>query len=144
MGTDSVGNGAYTFWDDEYSFKGPCYITYNYGQEGEYLNYKEYTVGGPDLGTVGASILIATGAKLLNNNTNQEFSFVLNNIYDLGGNAGEWSTEIEKDGIYHRISGGSFDRGSGAIDGSLDEDYPGEGGGTTGDISTSSRPILYK
>ena len=144
-GANLVGNGMSTFWDDEYSFKGPCYIIYNYGQdEGEYVNYKEYIVGDPGLGAHGASILIATGAKLLNNNTNQEFSFVLNNIYDIGGNAGEWSTEMRKDGNSHRISGGSFDRGSGAIDGSLDEDYPGEGSGTTGDISTSSRPILYK
>ena len=142
-GTDSEGNGMFTFWNGEYSIKGGCYNPLYNG----YNYYMEYT-SDLEIAEAGAAaprgLLIETGAKLLDNSTNNETGFVLNNIYDIGGNAGEWSTEMRKDGSSHRISGGSFDRYAGAIDGSLDEDYPGEGGGTTGDISTSSRPILYK
>ena len=144
-GTNLVGNRNDIFWDNMYSIKGSCYII-DYFQEGGYTYLKEYKAGGEltGAGVSGASILLAMGAKLLNNNTNQQFSFVLNNIYELAGNSGEWSTEIRKDGNSHRISGGSFKNGQGIIDGSFDEGYFGESVGTTGDISTSSRPILYK
>ena len=133
------GNYNDTFVMPQYSIKGSCYIV-NGGEYNEYNNFLEY-INGVSLTDAMGYMLIETGAKLLDNDTNQETGFVLNNIYDLGGNAGEWSTEMLKSDNSHRISGGSFDTiNQGGIDGNSSIYYS----GITGKISTSSRPILYK
>ena len=94
-------------------------------------------------GVTGGRILLTTGAKLLDSTVSQEIGFCANNIYDLGGNAGEWSTEMLKSDNSHRISGWSFEDGSSWI-GGIDNNSNPYQSGLTGDISTSSRPILYK
>ena len=93
-------------------------------------------------GASGGRILLTTGAKLLDSTVSREIGFCANNIYDLCGNAGEWSTEMLKSDNSHRISGWSFKdtRKRKGIDNNLDPYRS----GLTGDISTSSRPILYK
>ena len=141
----TIGNYNDTFWYDKYSIKGSCYVVGGDISVSEGYNYFEEYIKGESITYAGSmstnAILLVTGAKLLNNN-NQETSFVSNNIYDLGGNAGEWSTEMLKSDNSHRISGRSFRdlNGDGWIDGNASM-YK---SGATGDISTSSRPILYK
>lgn len=61
----------------------------------------------------------------------------LNNIYDLAGNAGEWSTEQYIVNGEYRISGGTYQGNVIFIDSMLSS-------GTKGEDRTSSRPILYK
>lgn len=63
----------------------------------------------------------------------------LNNIYDLAGNAGEWSTEQYIVNGEYRISGGTYQGSAIFIDFNELVLY-----GTKGEDRTSSRPILYK
>mgnify|MGYP005785446927 FL=1 len=91
----------------------------------------------------GESILLETAATLRNDNTGkQEDPFSAKNIYDLGGNAGEWTTEYLKSNKTYRISGGSFLATS--VYYIIDNNMSIYSSGTTGGIGTSSRPILYK
>ena len=81
--------------------------------------------------------------QLINDNTGkQENPFCAKNIYDLGGNAGEWTTEYLKSDKTRRISGGSFILTS--AHNIIDNNMTIYSSGTAGDIGTSSRPILYK
>ena len=139
----TIGNYGGTFWGSSYSIKGSCYLL-DYYQEGGYRYLKEYTNGGSitEAGVTGISILVTTGAKLLDNNTNQETGFVSNNIYDLGGNAGEWSTEMLKSDNSHRISGRDFT--SANPEQWVDGDSMMYQTGTVGNLNITSRPILYK
>ena len=91
----------------------------------------------------GESILLETAATLRNDNTGkQEDPFSAKNIYDLGGNAGEWTTEYLKSDKTYRISGGSFITSNSRN--IIDNNMSIYSSGTTGGIGTSSRPILYK
>ena len=140
------GNYQDTFWpgsQEPLSFKGGYYAVnyyeeFGYGREENYILGEVFLGGAPS----GESILLETGAKILNSVTNREIGFCANNIYDLGGNAGEWSTEMLKDDNSHRISGGNF-QSVGVWEGKDNNSSPYQSG-LTGDISTSSRPILYK
>ena len=124
---DSVnGGGVYFYFKGRYFVEGGIDVsnTSNYmniGEAGEYV----------------WRVLIETGAD-----TQIEKRHALNNIYDLAGNAGEWSTERGINGSSHRISGGSYRNGSsrGIVDGNIAL----VSSGTTGNNETSSRPILYK
>ena len=84
------------------------------------------------------SIQIDTGAD-----TKPEKLTAVNNIYDLAGNTAEWSTEKRIDGSGYRESGGSF-QVSFHTQMVIDFNTFGTAYGTTGSISISSRPILYK
>lgn len=84
------------------------------------------------------SIQIDTGAD-----TKPEKLTAVNNIYDLAGNTAEWSTEKRIDGSGYRESGGSF-QVSFHTQMAIDFNTFGTAYGTTGSISISSRPILYK
>ena len=113
-------------------FKGYYYDSYNN------FNYaKNYTSIMDLYYSDMANILIATGASTNPSNRN-----AINNIFDLAGNTEEWTTEKLQNLEEHRLSGGSFQNSFRA--------YPiidGIGSfhsGTTGSITTSSRPILYK
>ena len=91
----------------------------------------------------GESILLETAATLRNDNTGkQEDPFSAKNIYDVGGNAGEWTTEYLKSDKTYRISGGSFITSNSRN--IIDNNMSIYSSGTTGGIGTSSRPILYK
>ena len=104
---------------------------------GELIKYDDYT-----------SMLMATEAELRSvqietgADTSPSKSCAVNNIFDLAGNAGEWITEKKKDGSGYRASGGNFMNSTayGVIDNNASFTIC----GTTGNISTSSRPILYK
>ena len=114
-------------------FKGYYYDSYNN------FNYaKDYTSIMDLYMRDIANILIATGA-----NTNPSNRNAINKIFDLAGNTEEWTTEKLQDSEEHRLSGGSFQASSrySIIDGA---NYGFENSGTTGSITTSSRPILYK
>ena len=92
----------------------------------------------------GESILLETAATLRNDNTGkQEDPFSAKNIYDLGGNAGEWTTEYLKSDKTYRISGGSFVKHNGP-NGVIDDNDFYTNSGIQGDTDISSRPILYK
>ena len=142
------GNYQDTFWDERYSIKGPCYLINCYYQgipyDNVYSYFANYTSGFmiTDAGSSGGRILLTTGAKLLDSTVSREIGFCANNIYDLGGNAGEWSTEMLKSDNSHRISGRSFKDLN--VNEWIDGDLVMYQSGLTGDISTSSRPILYK
>ena len=145
----TIGNYGDTFWDDKYSIKGSCYLIGSVsGKDTEYndgYNFFDEYIGGAaitDAGAIGGCILLTTGAKLLDNNTNQETGFVSNNIYDLGGNAGEWSTEMLKSDNSHRISGRDFT--SANPEQWVDGDSTMYQTGTVGNLNITSRPILYK
>ncbi len=69
--------------------------------------------------------------------------FVNNNIYDLGGNAGEWMTEIYISGNGHRITGGNCTNYSLAHP-IVDSNVSFVTYGLNAEFYTSSRPILYK
>ena len=84
------------------------------------------------------NVLVNTGA-----NTQPEKRNQVNNIYDFAGNTAEWSTERRIDGSGYRKSGGSFIELSNAYS-AIDGNATFYRAGTTGDYSTSSRPILYK
>ena len=143
IGGNIDGNMSDTFWPpagETRYFKGNYIIT-NYlediiqGEANEYTNGVGALGGSPS----GESILLETATTVRFDGV--EKRFVCNNIYDLVGNAGEWSTEKRKDSNLRRISGGSFTSSYGYMtDGNLTI-YRAE---LTGSISTSSRPILYK
>ena len=138
------GNYQDYFWPpygNNFMIKGSYYIV-NYTQELGYGYETDFTsaIDLLDASPSGESLLLETGAELKNSETG-EFGFCINNIYDLGGNAGEWSTEINNGDNNHRISGGSF-TSSGAKDIDYNSSIYREG--VYGNISTSSRPILYK
>ena len=144
---DNSGNwGIYQYGEgleENDTFKGNCYATQDgdkmeinvgYNKVSEYLSIFAYSVntGG------GGSMQIDTGAL-----TNPQKLTAANNIFDLAGNASEWTTERRIDGKGYRISGGCFADSPyayPAIDGN-EEFFE---AGTTGSIYTSSRPILYK
>ena len=84
-----------------------------------------------------ADVLIATGAE-----TQPRGENAINNIFDLAGNTGEWSTEKQNGGEYHRISGGSFKDYQIAYP--IIDSVGFVRSGITGNLETSSRPILYK
>ena len=138
------GNYQDTFWPgyEEIYFKGSYFIADSYSPL-YYGRTEEYILGSnlTDAGNYGRCILLETGAKV-KKSTGEENLFSKNNIHDLGGNTGEWSTEMLKSDSSHRISGRSFKdlNGNEWIDG----DTMMYQSGLTGDISTSSRPILYK
>ena len=141
----TIGNYNDTFWYDKYSIKGSCYVVGGDISVSEGYNYFEEYIKGESITYAGSmstnAILLVTGAKLLNNN-NQETSFVSNNIYDLGGNAGEWSTEMLKSDNSHRISGRDFT--SANPEQWVDGDSMMYQTGTVGNLNITSRPILYK
>ena len=83
-------------------------------------------------------VLIDTGAD-----TNPAKRNIANNIFDLAGNAGEWTTERRIDGTGYRVSGGSF-RSYPQAHPAIDNNSMMYMAGITGDIDISSRPILYK
>ena len=131
--------------DENDSFKGNCYATgsadikdeiiyVGYNRINSYLSIRHYSdmVGG------NGSMQIDTGAD-----TNPEKLTAANNIFDLAGNASEWTTERKTDGTGYRISGGCFTDSSDAHP-AIDYNDMFAVSGTTGSISTSSRPILYK
>ena len=127
--------GIYAPMNDDVTsiFKGYYYDSYNN------FNYaKDYTSIMDLYMRDIANILIATGA-----NTNPSNRNAINKIFDLAGNTEEWTTEKLQDSEEHRLSGGSFQASSrySIIDGA---NYGFENSGTTGSITTSSRPILYK
>ena len=84
------------------------------------------------------NVLLETAADIQGGNT-----WVANNIYDLGGNASEWTTEIYNDTNEHRISGGDC-TGISASRSIIDSNSALISYGLTGTSTTSSRPILYK
>ena len=139
------GNMSDTFWPGgsrDLYFKGN-YIVTNYSniiEQGNQLNYirGEYFLGASPNGE---SVLLETGAFIKDGENGSETHFVANNIYDLVGNAGEWSTEKRKDNNSRRISGGSFTSSYGYTTDGNASIYR---SGLTGSLSTSSRPILYK
>ena len=66
-----------------------------------------------------------------------------NNIFDIAGNVGEWSTEKKKDGSGYRISSeGIF--GSSIAHPAIDNNETAATSDINGSMITSSRPILYK
>ena len=130
FGNYSIMNGGLDF-----KFKG----FYNLDSCMEFdESMKEYvstwTLSGHEI----TNVLIETGAD-----TEEIKRNALNNIFDLAGNTGEWTTERRKDDKKYRISGGSFINPftTRPIIDSNDGLYS---SGTTGNVSTSSRPILYK
>lgn len=142
----SGGNYEDTFWPggtQKLYFKGNWVVTNNSseiweGNQTTYVSGEEFLGGAPS----GESILLETGSYVKDGETGEEFRFGANNIFDILGNAGEWSTEIHKGSIDRRISGGSFENTEAAY--SIDGNMSMYRCGTTGYISTSSRPILYK
>lgn len=127
------------------SFKGNCYATEQVDtQEGSinvgYNRINSYLsiIGYSNMGSGSGSLQIDTGAD-----TSPEKLTAANNIYDLAGNASEWTTERRIDGAGYRISGGCFTDSNYAHP-AIDYDDMFGVYGTTGSISTSSRPILYK
>ena len=84
------------------------------------------------------NVQINTGAD-----TNPAKRNIANNIFDLAGNAGEWTTERRIDGTGYRVSGGSF-RSYPQAHPAIDNNSMMYMAGITGDIDISSRPILYK
>src|SRR5699024_256506 len=130
--------GIYEFGDgldlDGTTYRGNCVIYDNHTLSEDkfdnYTNLSSVTEGGL------LSVQIDTGGD-----TNPSKRNSVNNIFDLGGNASEWSTERKIDGTGYRISGGSF------VDHpalSTDIDHSIIRAGTTGSFEISSRPILYK
>ena len=85
------------------------------------------------------NVQINTGADTINPAKRN----IANNIFDLAGNAGEWTTERRIDGTDYRVSGGSF-RDAPMVKPAIDSNNGFYECGTTGDIDISSRPILYK
>lgn len=125
------GNGSEDFY-----FKG-SFTVVNYGgiiHDGGYATKYE-SIG--EAGEFMMPVLIETGAD-----TNPSKRHALNNIYDLAGNASEWTTEKKINEEGYRISGGDFNDTPNSIpiiDGNVIYSS-----GTNGSIYTSSRPILYK
>lgn len=127
--------GIYRFGDgidETVTYKGNYYR--DDGQYGRFDNY-DMAIRIFDAGLFCA--MLDTGAD-----TNPAKRNALNNIYDLAGNAEEWSTEKYLMGTGYRLSGGSFlnPLSYAAVDNNATMMHY----GTTGSISTSSRPILYK
>lgn len=120
-------------------FKGYCRLYDSSGNLAyEYSNYSyenTYDLLNVYLGGSGFCIL-ETAADIQRGNM-----FVSNNIYDLIGNTGEWSTEIYNDTGEHRISGRSAAQSQ---DYFADTDNGLITKGLDGAVDTSSRPILYK
>ena len=137
-GINSGGNYLETTWYESNSvnFRGYYEIPdYGSGANEQIQNYTNTFVLGE--AAIGFKILLCTGADIQGGN-----QWSNNNIYDLGGNAGEWSTEIYNYNGDHRISGGNCQNSSSI--GITDSNETFILHGTTGDYSTSSRPILYK
>lgn len=121
---------------DGTTYRGNCVIYDNHTLSESEDKFDNYTnlYGVTEGGLL--SVQIDTGGD-----TNPSKRNSVNNIFDLGGNASEWSTERKIDGTGYRISGGSF------VDHpalSTDIDHPIIRAGTTGSFEISSRPILYK
>ena len=108
--------------------------------KGNYGRYNNYTDLSEDLeiAATSVSIMIDTGADTIPAKVT-----AANNIYDLAGNAGEWSTERRKDDKTYRISGGDY-KSDYITNPARDFNDSFNKNGTIGDDSTSSRPILYK
>lgn len=126
------------FEDSEIYFKGNyCWVGgYNSGVATSYEN--TYMIAEADV-MAGTGTMIDTGAD-----TQIEGLLEYNNIYDLAGNASEWSTERNKGSNLYRISGGAVTQ-YGQIDRSIDGDVSiNINAGSEGSADTSSRPILYK
>ena len=134
---DSASFGNYSMMTAglDFKFKGfyclDSYMVCGESRE-EYVN--TWSLSGAGL----TNVLIETGAD-----TEEIKRNALNNIFDLAGNTGEWTTERRKDDKKYRVSGGSFRSGYDARP-IIDYNASLYSSGTTGDVSTSSRPILYK
>lgn len=116
-------NGYYESWDSSF-----------YNGIGSTVGYERATSITGEI----FSLLISTGADIQGGN-----NFVNNNIYDLAGNAEEWTTEIYNSVGEHRKSGGDFQDNPNAH-GIVDSNMGFPSYGLTADYTTSSRPILYK
>ena len=136
-GINTSGNYSNTTWYDNSSVNVRGYYeTPDYGISEQIQNYTStFDLGGAG---VGLTILLCTGADIQNGN-----QWSNNNIYDLGGNAEEWSTEIFNSNSEHRKSGGGFQQDENAHS-IIDSNTAFSGYGLTASYSTSSRPILYK
>ena len=122
------------------NFRGNFYEYIPVDGECRYGRYNNYTDLSSSLEGAGIEIdiMIDTGADTIPAKVT-----AANNIYDLAGNAGEWSTEGRKDDKTYRISGGSF-KDSYYAQPARDPSAGFHRNGTIGDDSISSRPILYK
>ena len=131
----------------DFGFRGNCYsldsvvdndgtyiISEGYNKIIEYINLESLAMKNAS----SLEVLIDTGAD-----TNPAKRNIANNIFDLAGNAGEWTTEKRIDGTDYRVSGGSF-RDAPIAKPAIDSNNGFYKCGTTGDIDISSRPILYK
>ena len=124
--------------EDSTQYKGN-YYSILYDDIAEYNKLTEYT--GLYRLTEGGlyNVQIDTGADTINPAKRN----AANNIFDLAGNAREWTTERRIDGTGYRVSGGSF-RSYPLAHPAIDSNNGFYECGTTGDIDISSRPILYK
>ena len=77
-------------------------------EEENYILGEVFLGGAPS----GESILLETGAKILNSVTNREIGFCANNIYDLAGNCYEWTQEAM--GTHYRVGRGGCYTDSGS------------------------------
>ena len=136
-GINTSGNYSNTTWYDNSSVNVRGYYeTPDYGISEQIQNYTStFDLGGAG---VGLTILLCTGADIQNGN-----QWSNNNIYDLGGNAEEWSTEIFNSNSEHRKSGGGFQQDEN-VHSIIDSNTAFPSYGLTASYSTSSRPILYK
>lgn len=141
-----IKTGAITRTDSElgnynnssFIFKGYYYRDYYYHPTIQYAqNHIEKLTGTATTGE--DTYLIETGAE-----TQVTDRHSINHIYDLAGNAGEWTTEQHKilEGNY-RISGGSCENASYSRP-LVDNNASLISYGVQGQIEVSSRPILYK
>ncbi len=131
--------GNYNAWSGGYSsfeFKGRYILlntAYDITERGNTNTY----INNFDLSEAINYVLIETGAD-----TSPNKRHCVNNIYDLAGNASEWSTDKNIiSGEYKKTGGSCLNSGNsvGAIEG--DANFV---SGTIGTVETSSRPILYK
>ena len=130
--SSQFGNYNANSYGRDFYFKGRYYFS----MSNSIINASSY-ISILEAGEWMDGVLIETGAD-----TQVANRHALNNIYDLAGNAEEWSTERKIDGSGYRKSGGSyFHPSTRAI---VDENGVLSSSGTTGDDTTSSRPILYK
>ena len=131
-------NGEYTS-QYKLNFKGNFYSNH-IGDDMEYGKYDNYVdlTNTLTMPPFVINIMIDTGADTI-----PEKVTAANNIYDLAGNAAEWSTEKLINGSGYRASGGSF-LNSIQTHSAIDNNMTFVTYGTTGSIDISSRPILYK
>ena len=135
METGSMDAYVGNFYGEEFYFKGNYFI-YNGSKVYETAVTTQYQFKTLLENQLMGYVCIETGA-----NTQVPGINSANNIYDIGGNTGEWSTERRKNTSLHRISGGDCSNSRGMI---LDYNSTPYSAGEEGKMEISSRPILYK